>query len=39
MWFHSLPPERQAKLHAVLDAMKEQETLRAWHASHGRTNA
>jgi len=39
MWFHSLPPERQAKLHAGLDARKERETLRAWHASHARTNA
>jgi hypothetical protein len=39
IWFHSLPPERQAKLHAGLDAAKERKTLRAWHASHGRTSA
>jgi 2'-hydroxyisoflavone reductase len=34
-WFHSLPPERQSKLHAGLDAQKESETLRLWHASGG----
>jgi nucleoside-diphosphate-sugar epimerase len=32
-WFQSLPAERQAKLRAGLDAHKEAETLRAWHAS------
>lgn len=32
-WFHSLPPERQAKLHAGLDSQKETDTLRAWHLS------
>ncbi len=32
-WFHSLPAERQAKLHAGLDAQKEADTLRAWNAS------
>ena len=30
-WFHSLPPDRQAKLHAGLDAQREADTLRAWH--------
>jgi 2'-hydroxyisoflavone reductase len=32
-WFQSLPAERQAKLHAGLDAQKETDTLRAWHQS------
>jgi 2'-hydroxyisoflavone reductase len=32
-WFQSLPAERQAKLHAGLDATKETDTLRAWHQS------
>lgn len=32
-WFQSLPADRQAKLRAGLDAQKEAETLRAWHAS------
>jgi len=32
-WFQSLPAERQSKLRAGLDAQKETETLRAWHAS------
>jgi len=32
-WFHTLPPERQSMLHAGLDARKEADTLRAWHAS------
>jgi 2'-hydroxyisoflavone reductase len=31
-WFQTLPAERQAKLHAGLDAAKEAETLKAWHA-------
>jgi 2'-hydroxyisoflavone reductase len=31
-WFQTLPADRQAKLHAGLDAQKESETLRAWHA-------
>jgi len=31
-WFHSLPPERQGKLRAGLDAQKEADTLKAWHA-------
>jgi 2'-hydroxyisoflavone reductase len=39
LWFQSLPPERQAKLRAGLDAAKEQRTLREWHSSHERTNA
>jgi 2'-hydroxyisoflavone reductase len=30
-WFQSLPAERQAKLHAVVDRQKETDTLRAWH--------
>jgi len=32
-WFQTLPEERQSKLHAGLDAQKEAETLREWHAS------
>ncbi|MBV9345342.1 MAG: epimerase [Gammaproteobacteria bacterium] len=32
-WFRTLPSERQAKLHAGLDAQREDETLRAWHKS------
>jgi 2'-hydroxyisoflavone reductase len=35
-WFQTLPPERQAKLHAGLDAQKESDTLREWHASLGK---
>ena len=31
-WFHSLPPERQAKLRAGLEARKEADTLQSWHA-------
>jgi 2'-hydroxyisoflavone reductase len=31
-WFQTLPPERQAKLHAGLDPQKESDTLHAWHA-------
>jgi 2'-hydroxyisoflavone reductase len=38
-WFRSLPPERQAKLRAGLDPVKEKETLRLWHSSRERTNA
>jgi len=30
-WFHSLPADRQAKLHAGLDSQKEADTLHAWH--------
>lgn len=30
-WFQSLPPERQSKLRAGLDAKKEADTLLAWH--------
>jgi 2'-hydroxyisoflavone reductase len=30
-WFRTLPAERQAKLHAGLDAQKEADTLRSWH--------
>ena len=36
-WFQSLPPERRAKLRAGLDPQKETDTLRAWHASQGKT--
>ncbi len=32
-WFRTLPPERQAKLHAGLDPNKEADTLRLWHES------
>ncbi len=32
-WFRTLPPERQAKLHAGLDAQKEADTLHLWHDS------
>jgi 2'-hydroxyisoflavone reductase len=32
-WFKTLPADRQAKLRAGLDAQKEAETLRLWHAS------
>jgi 2'-hydroxyisoflavone reductase len=32
-WFQTLPPERQAKLHAGLEPKKESDTLRAWHES------
>jgi nucleoside-diphosphate-sugar epimerase len=32
-WFQTLPAQRQAKLHAGLDAQKETDTLRAWHES------
>jgi 2'-hydroxyisoflavone reductase len=31
-WFHSLPPERQAKLRAGIDPQKEADVLKAWHA-------
>lgn len=31
-WFQTLPPERQAKLHAGLDPAKEADLLHAWHA-------
>ena len=31
-WFKTLPPERQAKLRAGLEAQKEAETLKAWHS-------
>jgi 2'-hydroxyisoflavone reductase len=33
IWFQTLPPERQAKLRAGLDAAKESQTLIAWHAA------
>jgi 2'-hydroxyisoflavone reductase len=31
-WFQTLPSERQAKLRAGLDAVKETQTLRDWHS-------
>ena len=31
-WFHTLPPERQAKLRAGIDPQKEADVLKAWHA-------
>lgn len=30
-WFHTLPPERQAKLRAGIDPQKEADVLTAWH--------
>jgi 2'-hydroxyisoflavone reductase len=33
-WFRTLPAERQATLHAGLDAQKEADTLRLWHDSN-----
>jgi 2'-hydroxyisoflavone reductase len=38
VWFQSLPPDRQAKLRAGLDPVKEAQTLRDWHSSNARTN-
>jgi len=35
-WFQTLPPERQAKLHAGLDPQKESDTLRAWHQENAK---
>jgi len=35
-WFQTLPPERQAKLRAGLDPVKEADTLKAWHADQSR---
>jgi 2'-hydroxyisoflavone reductase len=32
-WFKTLPADRQAKLHAGLDAQKEADTLHLWHDS------
>src|SRR5215469_12090461 len=39
LWFQSLPPERQAKLRAGLDAAKEAQTLKDWHSRKERQNA
>ncbi len=36
-WFRTLPPERQAKLRAGIDARKEADTLQAWHLSGRKT--
>jgi 2'-hydroxyisoflavone reductase len=33
-WFQSLPAERQAALHPVLDPQKEADMLHAWHEAH-----
>jgi 2'-hydroxyisoflavone reductase len=38
-WFQTLPPERQAKLRAGLDSLKESQTLRDWHASAEQTKS
>src|SRR6516165_4566333 len=38
VWFQSLPAERQAKLRAGLDSVKEAQTLRDWHSSSERKN-
>jgi 2'-hydroxyisoflavone reductase len=38
-WFQTLPPERQAKLRAGLDPVKEAQTLREWHASGEQTKS
>lgn len=35
-WFQSLPPERQSKLRAGLDAGEEAQMLREWHRTHRR---
>ncbi|HVI59926.1 MAG TPA: NAD-dependent epimerase/dehydratase family protein [Luteimonas sp.] len=34
-WFHTLPPERQAKLNAGMTREQEAELLKAWHARAG----
>jgi 2'-hydroxyisoflavone reductase len=36
-WFHTLPPERQAKLRAGIDPQKEADVLKAWHAKADKT--
>jgi 2'-hydroxyisoflavone reductase len=33
-WFRTLPPDRQSKLKAGLDPVREADTLRAWHQEH-----
>ena len=38
-WFHTLPPERQAKLRAGIDPQKEADVLKAWHAKAGKKTA
>jgi 2'-hydroxyisoflavone reductase len=38
-WFQTLPPERQGKLRAGLDSVKEAQTLQDWHSSKERANA
>src|SRR5580704_9902634 len=36
-WFHTLPPERQAKVRAGIDPQKEADVLKAWHAKADKT--
>ncbi|MDE2136571.1 MAG: epimerase [Gammaproteobacteria bacterium] len=38
-WFKTLPAERQAKLKAGLDPLREADTLKAWHESLGKPRA
>ena len=38
-WFHTLPPERQAKLRAGIDPQKEADVLKAWHAKTDKKTA
>ena len=38
-WFHTLPPERQAKLRAGIDPEKEAQVLAAWHAKTDKKRA
>jgi 2'-hydroxyisoflavone reductase len=38
-WFHTLPPERQAKLRAGIDPQKEAQVLEAWHAKGDKKTA
>lgn len=38
-WFHTLPPERQARLRAGIDPRKEADVLKAWHAKADRKTA
>jgi 2'-hydroxyisoflavone reductase len=38
-WFHTLPPERQAKLRAGIDPQKEADVLKAWHAKADKRTA
>ncbi|MGO9802305.1 MAG: NAD-dependent epimerase/dehydratase family protein [Steroidobacteraceae bacterium] len=38
-WFQTLPAERQAKLRAGLDPVKEADTLKAWHMQPGQARS